>query len=160
MLASHPLAGPGLRYGIAGATVAGVYLGIPVVLNGGAGVPIQVVIPIAYLLAVCLHFNLQRHFVFRHVAAFALTRRAQIARYVAIGAVQYPTTALATALLPELLRLSPRATFVLWSLTMSGVFFLVLRRHIFHPTKDLDLPHTHPAATEPEAGELELLNRL
>lgn len=131
-LASHPLAGSSLRYGIAGATVAAVYLSVPVVLNGGAGVPIQVVIPIAYLLAISLHFTLQRHFVFRHVSEFALTRRAQIARYVAIGSIQYPTTAAATALLPGWLALSPRTTFVLWSLAMSATFFLVLRTHIFH----------------------------
>src|ERR1700722_15853102 len=105
MFASHPLARSGLRYGIAGATVAAIYLCVPVVLNGWAGVPIQVVIPIAYLLAISLHFTLQRHFVFRHVSEFALTRKSQITRYIAIGSIQYPTTALATALLPALLGL-------------------------------------------------------
>ena len=84
VLARHPLTGPTMRYAIAGATVAIVYLGIPVTLNGGAGVPVQVAIPIAYVAAVTLHFNLQRHFVFRHVSEFALSRREQITRYVGI----------------------------------------------------------------------------
>jgi putative flippase GtrA len=123
-----------IRYGIAGAITALVYLGLPVVLNGEAGMPIQVAIPLAYVTAVALQFNLQRHFVFRHVSAFALTRRAQVGRYVMIGAVQYPATALATALLPPLLGLSERVTFVVVALTMSLMIFLVLRTHIFHGT--------------------------
>lgn len=124
-----------IRYGIAGAITALVYLGLPVVLNGEAGIPIQVAIPLAYVTAVALQFNLQRHFVFRHVPAFALTQRAQVGRYVMIGAVQYPATALATALLPPLLGLSERATFVVVALAMSLMIFLVLRTHIFHATE-------------------------
>ena len=127
-----------LRYGITGAIAALVYLSLPVVLNGGAGVPIQVAIPLAYVTAVTLHFNLQRHFVFRHVSEFALTRRAQVGRYLMIGAVQYPTTAIATALLPALLGFSARETFVIVALTMSLAVFLVLRTHIFHATHELD----------------------
>jgi putative flippase GtrA len=130
-----------VRYGIAGAITALVYLGLPVVLNGEADVPIQIAIPLAYVTAVALQFNLQRHFVFRHVSAFALTRRAQIGRYVMIGAVQYPATAIATALLPKLLGLSSRATFVVVALTI----FLVLRTHIFHAT---DAPDDLCSGTE------------
>ena len=133
-LARHPTTGPILRYGIAGATVAVVYLGIPWVFNANLGVPIQIVIPIAYVAAISLHFTLQRHFVFRHVEQFALTRREQAARYVAFGVVQYPTTALATALLPHLLHISAWGAFVGITLAVSGTFFLILRRHVFHPT--------------------------
>jgi putative flippase GtrA len=136
LLASHPVTADGLRYGIAGATVAGVYLAIPVGLNDAAGIPIEVAIPVAYVIAVTLHFNLQRHFVFRHVAEFALTRRQQIVRYLLMGAIQYPITALATAVLPGLVGISQRATFVLVTLVMSATFFLVLRTHIFHAGDD------------------------
>jgi putative flippase GtrA len=134
-VASHPLAGPTVRYLIAGATVAGVYLAIPLLLDGALGVAIQIAIPIAYLIAVSLHFNLQRHFVFRHVTQFALSTREQIVRYVAVGAVQYPLTALSTALLPGALGLSERAAFVCTTLAISLSFFLVLRAHIFHPSE-------------------------
>jgi hypothetical protein len=41
-----------VRYGIAGAITALVYLGLPVVLNGEADVPIQIAIPLAYVTAV------------------------------------------------------------------------------------------------------------
>jgi putative flippase GtrA len=132
-LAEHPLTGPTIRYAVAGATVAGVYIGIPVGLNGALGTPIQVAIPIAYVLAVLLHFLLQRRFVFRHVSTFALSGREQVARYVAMGAVQYPATALSTALLPAILGLSAPAAFVCTTLAISTTFFLILRGHVFHP---------------------------
>jgi putative flippase GtrA len=138
-LVTHPVAGPTLRYGLAGATVAAVYISIPLMLNGVLGVAIEVAIPIAYLLAVSLHFTLQRLFVFRHVAKFALSGRQQAGRYVIVGAIQYPTTALSTALLPGVLGLSERATFVCTTLAISICFFLVLRSHVFHPDES-DVP--------------------
>jgi putative flippase GtrA len=136
MLARHPLAGPTLRYGMTGATVAGVYLAIPLILGAALGVAIQVAIPIAYVLAVSLHFTLQRRFVFRHVDEFALSTRQQITRYVAIGAIQYPTTAVATALLPGVLGVSDRVTFVGTTVAISVTFFLILRGHVFHPLEE------------------------
>jgi len=159
VLASHPLAGPGIRYGITGVIVGLVYIGLPVVLNGGAGLPVELVIPIAYVLAVTLHFNLQRHFVFRHVAEFALSRRQQIGRYALIGAFQYPTTAIATAVLPKLLGLSQRATYVVVTLAMSLFFFLILRTHIFHPTSDSPELAEGESGGELEPGKLELLRQ-
>ena len=100
-LRRRPLAGPLVRYGIAGAhgRRASTWR-CRSCSTACSGVPIEVAIPIAYVLAVTLHFNLQRHFVFRHVDEFALSTRQQIGRYVVIGAIQYPITALATALLP------------------------------------------------------------
>jgi putative flippase GtrA len=132
-LLRSPLAGPLVRYGAAGATVAAVYLAVPLVLNGLIGVPLEVAILLAYVLAVTLHFNLQRRFVFRHVEEFALSVRQQIGRYLVIGAIQYPTTALATAFLPGLLGLSQRVVFVLVTLVMSVTFFLLLHGQVFHP---------------------------
>lgn len=138
-LLRHPFAGAAVRYGVAGATVASVYLSIPLLLNGVLGVPIQVAIPVAYLIAVTLHFNLQRHFVFAHVVRFALPMRRQIGRYLAIGAVQYPTTALAIAFLPRLLGVSERVMFVIITLIISATFFFVLRGHVFHPVEEEEL---------------------
>lgn len=157
-LLRSPLAGPLVRYGAAGATVALVYLAVPLVLNGALGVPIEVAIPVAYVLAVTLHFNLQRHFVFRHIDEFALSTRQQIGRYVAIGAIQYPVTALATALLPKLLGVSQRVVFVLVTLMMSLTFFLLLRGHVFHPDVEPELiaeaaADQRAAHQEPGPGE-------
>lgn len=138
-LLRRPFAGAAIRYGIAGSIVAGVYLSVPLLLNGVLDVAIEVAIPIAYLLAVTLHFNLQRHFVFRHVDEFALTTRQQIGRYVMVGAIQYPITALATAFLPDLLGISDGVTFVITTLCFSGTFFLVLRGHVFHPDAEREI---------------------
>lgn len=138
-LLGHELTGPLIRYGIAGGCVALVYLGVPLLLHDVVGVPIEVAIPIAYLLALTLHFNLQRHFVFRHIDEFALSTRQQIGRYAMIAAVQYPTTALATAFLPGLLHISSDAAFLIISLSISLTAFLMLRGHVFHPTVEEEL---------------------
>lgn len=139
MLLDHPRSGPLLRYAVAGATVAAVYPGTPLALTALLGAPIEVVIPIAYVTAVCLHFTLQRHFVFRHVPSFALSTRDQIARYVALGAVQYPTAAIATAVLPGALGVSPRLIYVCTAIAISALCFLVLRTHVFHAAQRTQL---------------------
>jgi putative flippase GtrA len=135
-LFDHPLTWPTIRYAIAGLTVASVYLGLPIALNGIFGMPIEAAIPIAYVVAISLHFTLQRLFVFRHVETFALSRREQAMRYVAIAAVQYPTTALSTAILPGLLHVSERAAYLGTALVVAVTFYVVLRTHVFHPTAE------------------------
>jgi putative flippase GtrA len=158
-LIRHPFAGPALRYGISGAIVASVYLAIPLVLNGVFGVEIQIAIPIAYVLAVSLHFNLQRRFVFRHVERFALSPRQQIGRYVAIGAIQYPTTALAIAFLPSVLGVSARVMFVITTLFISITFFLILRGHVFHGHGSAVLHSGAGSGAEDESVEQDLLGQ-
>lgn len=138
-LLGHDLAGPLIRYGIAGGCIAAVYLGVPLLLHDVVGVPLEVAIPIAYALALTLHFNLQRHFVFRHVDEFALSARQQIGRYAIIAAIQYPTTALATAFLPDVLHVSADAAFLIISLSISLAAFLLLRGHVFHPDVEEEL---------------------
>lgn len=160
LLLTHPLAGPGIRYLIAGAIVGAVYLGLPVGLNEGAGVPVEGAIPIAFALALTLHFTLQRAFVFRHVATFALSTRGQLRRYCAIAAVQYPTTAALTALLPGLLHLPQRDCFVIITLSVSLISFTVLRTHIFHghgaPGHQSGVA-SEGSAADLEVGDLQLL---
>jgi hypothetical protein len=77
--------------------------------------------------------------VFHHVDEFALTTRQQISRYAMIAAVQYPTTALATAFLPGLLHISSDAAFLITTATISLTSFLLLRGHVFHPTLEEEL---------------------
>ncbi len=132
-LLNDEFAGSGVRFVVSGTIVAAVYLGIPIGLSS-VGIPIEVAIPIAYVVAATLHFNLQRRFVFRHVPEFALTTRQQISRYVVMGAVQYPVTALLTALLPKALGVSQNAAFVGVACSWSVFLFLTLRSHVFHGT--------------------------
>ena len=130
-LLNEEFARSGVRFVVSGTIVAAVYLGIPIGLSS-VGIPIEVAIPIAYVVAATLHFNLQRRFVFRHVPEFALTTRQQISRYVVMGAVQYPVTALLTALLPKALGVSQNAAFVGVACSWSVFLFLTLRSHVFH----------------------------
>lgn len=136
------VAGSSGRYVISGAIVGGVNLAIPLVLNWAFGVPIEVAIPIGYLTAITLHFNLQRRFVFRHVETFALARHQQAVWYLGIAAVQYPTVALATAWLPTVLAVSHREAYVATVATVTVLTYLVLRSRVFHPADDRppDLP--------------------
>lgn len=145
-----------MRYAIAGATVGLIYFGGPVALDG-AGVPIEAAIPVCYVAAICLHFALQRKFVFRHVEVFALSRREQAVRYLMIGAVQYPTNALSTAVLPSVLGVSQRAVYLCVAATMSVIFFIVLRTHVFHSGLGQPAPPPELSGDESEVGELELL---
>jgi putative flippase GtrA len=146
----HPRWGPPLRYAIAGGMVAAVYPGTPLALTALVGTPIEVAIPIAYLAAVCLHFSLQRHFVFRHVPSFELSKRYQIARYVVIGAVQYPTAAISTAVLPGALGVPPRVIYVCSVITISAVCFVLLRTHVFHAAEaELIAQDTSYTVTQP-----------
>lgn len=148
----HPLAGPGFRFVIAGTLVALVFLGVPYFLNDGAGVPIEAAIPIAYALAISLHFTLQRTFVWRHITEFALTTRGQLKRYGVMASVQYPTTAIATAVLPGLLHLPQRDTYVIVTLSMSLISFTVFRTLVFHG----DDPRSQPVGSGSSADHLEV----
>jgi putative flippase GtrA len=139
-ISRHPLTGQTIRYGISGVVVTALYLGLPILLSDGFGWPLQVAIPIAYVLAVSLQFVLQRHFVFRHVDAFALTVRAQLVWYVAVGAIQYPTTAVGTFALPRLLGISDRLAFLGTSVVFSLVFFLFIRQRVFHGSESASPP--------------------
>lgn len=140
-LLEHELIGPTLRYGIAGATVGLVYLILPLLLKAVLHLPIAPAIAIGYVTAVTLHFNLQRHFVFRHVKhAFKLTRREQIGRYIMMGAIQYPLTLASTSLLPHALNVPQRDVYVATVMVIALCSFLVLRTAIFHADGDAATP--------------------
>ncbi len=121
-----------VRYAISGTIVAVFYLGAPIAINAALGVPLEVCLPVVYVMAVSLQFTLQRLFVFRHITEFALTVSQQIRWYVVIAAVQYPLSALATAFLPKLLGVPQRAVYVVATLTIALCTFLFLRRRVFH----------------------------
>jgi putative flippase GtrA len=149
----HPIIGQALRFGIAGGIVTGVNLSIPIVLNDALGIPIEVVIPFAYIVSAALQFTLQRHFVFRHVKEFALSTRAQVMYYVMIGAVQYPTVALGTFILPKLVDISSKVAFLSTSLAFSVCLFLFMRRRVFHaadvPEEEADMEYEQSEYADP-----------
>jgi putative flippase GtrA len=121
-----------IRYLGAGGLVASVYLGLTLILSGPAGFPIQAAIPVSYATALCLHFSLQRWFVFRNAEEFALAMHHQVGRYLLIALFQYACTAIATALLPDALGVSSQVVYVVTAVLLAGVTFLLLRTRVFH----------------------------
>jgi putative flippase GtrA len=127
-----------LRYAISG-TIVGVFsLGMPLLLNAKFGVPLEVCIPIVYVLSATLQFTFQRVFVFRHVERFALPMHRQALWYVVIAAVQYPASAISTAVLPSILGVPARAVYVVATLVIALLTFLFLRKNVFHAHDELE----------------------
>ena len=125
-----------LRYVAAGGINTLVYIALTLLLSGPAGLPIQVAIPISYATAMCTHFLLQRLVVFSHVESYALRGHEQAGRYLAIAAVQYPVTALSTAVIPALTGWPEQAVYVVTVIVVAAATFLLLRRHVFHPAAE------------------------
>jgi putative flippase GtrA len=126
------------RYGIAGISVALLTIGLPILLNSQFGFPLEACIPFTYVLGVVLQFTLQRVFVFRHVTEFALPIRRQILWYLVIIAIQYPTNAAATALLPSWLGLSERLVYIGVTPSIAVLTLLFLRANVFHARDELE----------------------
>jgi putative flippase GtrA len=137
-----------LRYLAAAGVNTLIYVGLTLLLVGIGGVPIQAAIPIAYVTAMCTHFLLQRLVVFAHVDSYALRGHQQAGRYLAIAAVQYPATAVITAVIPELTGWSERLVYVVTVIVIAALTFLLLRERVFHPSRASSFPrqdHERPA---------------
>lgn len=126
-LLSRPL----VRYGIAGSTTAGVYFGVTLLLSS-LGIGIQLAIVLGWLCSLCVHFTLQRFFVFRSAEGFHLAIEQQLTRYLATAVVQYAATAALTALLPGALGVDERAVYVMVAIVAAAVVFFILRFKVFH----------------------------
>jgi putative flippase GtrA len=126
-----------MRFVITGVVVAVVNLGIGLLMSGPLGVPIQVAIPTGYVLSLLLNYTLQRNFVFADRDSFTLSGASQFSRYVQIGAVQYAFTALATAVLPDLLGVDAEVVYVVTAITAAAITFVVIRLAVFHGDQDL-----------------------
>lgn len=119
------------RFVIAGGVVAVVNI-----LGGlgfhAAGLPIQAAILVAYLVAMCVHFTLQRFFVFANHDTFVLALRPQIARYLVASGAQYLLIAALTAVVPPLTGIDDRVAYVGVVVFAAVANFLVLRMSVFH----------------------------
>jgi putative flippase GtrA len=122
----------GVRFGIAGGTVAVVYLAITTLLAEVAGLPFQAALAIGFSIAIAVHFTLQRVFVWAHRDQFALPLGHQVVRYLAVAAAQYGITAAATALLPSALGVATELVYLATVAVVLSVNFLVFRHRIFH----------------------------
>jgi putative flippase GtrA len=126
----------GFRFVLVGGVVAGVYVGTTSFLAEVIGVPFEVSLAIGFGLAIVTHFTLQRVYVWRHAAAFALPLHHQLARYLGMAAVQYGLTAGITATLPHALGVSPEIVYLPTVFVIAVTNFLVFRSRIFHAAID------------------------
>jgi putative flippase GtrA len=134
------VAGQGLRFVISGVIVATVYATSTTVLHDVAGLPFQLALALGFSMSVCLHFTLQRLFVWRHHGAFALKMHRQAARYLCVCGTQYGLTALSTSQLPDALHLPVEAVYLVTMLSLAGLNFMLFRGRVFHssggPTRE------------------------
>jgi putative flippase GtrA len=129
---SSGLVGQGLRFALAGGTVALVYLATTTVLADLVGLPFQIALAIGFCVAISVQFTLQRVFVWIHHEEFALPLHRQARRYLIAAAVQYGVTAASTSLVPSALGVSVNVVYLATVTVVITINFVVLRQSIFH----------------------------
>jgi putative flippase GtrA len=122
----------GIRFALAGGTVALVYLSVTTALAEVVGLPFQAALAIGFSVGLLVHFTLQRLFVWTHHEEFALPLHHQVGRYLTVSAAQYGVTAASTALLPAALNVSAEAVYLATVAVLVSTNFLVFRYGIFH----------------------------
>jgi putative flippase GtrA len=126
------LLGQAFRFGLAGGSVALVYLIVTTVLSQVLGVTFQVALAIGFASGLVLHFTLQRLFVWTHHEEFALPLHTQVGRYLVMAGSQYGLTAASTAIVPGVVGLSTEVVYLITMAFVTTVGFLLMRFVIFH----------------------------
>ncbi len=134
-MSDDSLRGRAVRFGIAGGTMSVFYVALTTSL-ALIGLPFQAALIISFLAAVALHFTFQRVFVWSQRGEYALPISRQLQRYLPLVAVQYVTTAAATATLPRVLGLPVLSVYVGIAFAYSLCNFLLFRARIFHVAAD------------------------
>jgi putative flippase GtrA len=132
------LTGQGARYAMSGVLVALVYLLTTTFLAVVVGLPFEAALPIGFVLALSVHFTLQRLFVWVHHEEFALPFRHQARRYLMVVVAQYVVTAASTVLLPGALGLPTEVVYLITALLLASANFLLFRNVVFHPEQSSD----------------------
>jgi putative flippase GtrA len=132
------LVGQGVRFALAGGTVALVYLATTTVLADVVGLPFQVALAIGFSVAIMVHFTLQRLFVWIHHEEFALPLHHQAGRYLIVAGIQYGVTAASTYVLPQALGVPTEVVYLATVAALLVVNFLIFRNRIFHPKSAVD----------------------
>jgi putative flippase GtrA len=130
------IVGQGVRFALAGGTVALTYIGTTTILSAVIGLPFQAALAIGYCVGLAVHFTLQRLFVWTHREGFALAMHHQLGRYLIAAACQYGVTAASTSLLPGALGLPTELVYLATVAVVIGTNFLVFRNGIFHASGD------------------------
>jgi putative flippase GtrA len=124
--------GQGVRFAIAGGVVTVVYVATTTLLAQVFGVAFQAALVIGYTLGLCVHFTLQRVFVWAHHEEFVLSVHQQAGRYLLLAGLQYATTAAAVAVLPSPLGLSSQVVYLGAVVVVTAANFLIFGSRVFH----------------------------
>lgn len=124
--------GQGARFALAGCSVSVVYLGATTLLAEVVGLAFQLALAIGFCCGLCLHFTLQRVFVWAHHEGFALPFHHQVGRYLAVAGTQYGLTALSTAVFAPALGVPSEIVYLPTVALLVSANFVVFRHGIFH----------------------------
>ena len=134
------IAGQGFRFALSGVAVATLYATVTTVLHSVFAVQFQIALAVGFGVGLCLHFTLQRLFVWRHHQKFALAVHHQAIRYLGMCGIQYGITALSTSQLPSAVGLPVEVVYLVTMLTVAGMNFILFRGRVFHadgePTRE------------------------
>jgi putative flippase GtrA len=126
------IVGQGVRYVLVGSFVAFVYVATTTVLADVFAVPFQLALFIGFMAGLCVHFTLQRFFVWVHHDEFALGVREQMGRYLLVAGFQYAVTAISTLLLPSALGVPVIIVYLVTAPMLTVISFLIFRSRVFH----------------------------
>jgi|SRR5271155_1693303 putative flippase GtrA len=129
----------GLRFALSGGLVAVYYLTATTVLANVVGLPFQLALVIGYTTAICLHFLLQRFFVWVREDEFALAAHHQLGRYLLIVGIQYGITVASTAFLPGALGVPTEVVYLITAGFLAMTNFLVMGSRVFHQSQEAPL---------------------
>jgi putative flippase GtrA len=130
VLSRVPPIGVIVRFLVTGGSVAVLHLA----LVGGMvllDVPIQIALVAAYLVSLCVHFTLNREWVFATRDGYAFGLSGQGIRYLVAAGTGYAGAAAGTALLPDALGVSEFVAFLIATAAMTSINFLFLHLWIF-----------------------------
>jgi putative flippase GtrA len=123
------------KFVLTGALVGAAHLGLVSLMVVG-GVPIQAALAMAFVIALALHFTMNRQWVFASEGGYALHFTRQGARYLVTAVASYAVTATAVAVLPDATGLPELAVFFLAAGAMACVSFVLLNLWVFAPAAE------------------------
>lgn len=132
LLRTDAVLAQGVRFAFSGVVVSIVYITVTTVLSEVSHLRFQVALAIGWCAAVSVHFTLQRTFVWRREAQFALPFGRQVRRYLLVAVSQLGVTAATTAVLPSVLGVSAEVVYLGTVTLVTVVNFVVFRNGVFH----------------------------
>jgi putative flippase GtrA len=119
------------RFALSGLAVQGAYAALMAVFLLGIALPRQLALVLAYAGALIVHFTLNRQFVFAPSDGYAHGLSSHGKRYLITAVVVYGVTALGLAVLPSALGVAPYLAWLLVTMTIGVLNFLLLGRFVF-----------------------------